>query len=257
VWGIQLPKRHAAEPDQHFYIPDVAQAGGTMTINTILSTTEPTSIVPGSDLGRVRVEWWRDDRQLLVVNKVVQPPYFVDSVATSTFMIPTPPEPGSYEVRVSAGETKHEVASGMVTLTNDVAPPEITLLPVRGVEAKLVCDAGAIRADVTMKTTGWYDESFTLSGRVMDASGVEVARSAADVEFPPVAPRTNLLHQAHYSLPFDALPEINDGPLALELLAYQWQQLAERIVARNFVDANGTVVGSQRLPLLVSPACHE
>jgi hypothetical protein len=273
VWGVQLPRRNPepnVEPNaelageslaQHFYIADVAQAGGMVTISAVLSTAIPTSLVPGSDVGRIRVEWGRGDRQLLTTSRMVQPPYFIDSVATSTFKIPVPAELDGYTLKVFVGEPPQEVASGMVNVVDDVAPPEITLLPVRDMEAHMVCDGDAIRAEVLMETTGWYDESFTLSARLVDANGVEVARSAADVEFPPIAPRRNLLHQEPYALPFDvlpldALPEGNDGPLTLEVHGYQWQQSAERIVARNFVDDDGMVVDALRLPLSVSPTCE-
>ena len=260
LWLVQLPKLPpeftTEPPSQQFFIPDVAQASGELALSSIFLATEPTAIVPGSNEGEMHIEWWRGDSLALAVDKIVQAPYFMDAIGASTFSIPVPAQPDAYQLKVFVGEPRREVASGMVNVRDDVAPPEATLLPVRGVEATLVCEGDTMRADVLMQTIGWYDESFTLSGRVLDADGVEVARSTADVEFPPVEPRRNLLERAYYTLPFDALPNANDPSLSLELYAYQWQQSAERIVARNFVHEDGTVASALRLPLLVSANCQ-
>lgn len=257
LWLVQLPKLPTELPSQHFFIPDVAQAGGNLALSSIFLTTNPAAIVPGSNEGRIHVEWWRGDQLALAVDKIVQAPYFIDSIGVSTFLMPVPLQPDAYQLKVFVGEPRHEVASGMVNVRDDVAPPEATLLPVRGIEATIVCEGDKISADVSMQTIGWYDKSFTLSGRVLDVNGIEVARSAADVEFPPVEPRRNLLNLADYTLPFDSLPDAGNTLLSLELYAYQWQQSAERIVARNFVHEDGTVGSTLLLPLKVSTNCRE
>jgi hypothetical protein len=218
-------------------------------MGSILTSSTPTPIVPGSDLGRIRVEWWREDEPIYTINRMVQPPFLVDHIAVSPFKVPTPEQPGTYVLKVINGVTRQEVASGLVTLVEDTEPPETTLLPVRSIEANLVCDAGTVRVDVLMQTIGWYDEAFTLSGRLLDENGIEVARSAADVEFPSIKSRQSLLYTERYSLPFDSLPPDGDDTLRLQLLAYAWQQVSERIVARGFVEEDGTVTNSIQLPI--------
>src|SRR5690606_14514972 len=101
------------------------------------------------------------------------------------------------------------------------------------------------------------DEAFTLSGRLRDARGQEFARSSADVAFASLPPRRNLLSVESYSLPFAVLVDLAQQPITLEIVAYAWQQDAERIVSRHFVESDGTTLSSLTLPLTFDPSCNE
>ncbi len=262
IWAVHLPPNPMPRPAARFVLPAVAQAGGTVTIGRILRGAEPHPIVPGSELGRVRVEWRQAGVVVLAAERQTQPPYYVDALAVAGFTMPVPAQAGSYTLHVFAGAPAQEVAAGVVEVIVDRAPPEVTLLPVRPVAATLQC-AGAgdeIAIDVWMQTIGWYDQPFTLSGRLVDDQAGEVARSRRDVEFRPERARRDLLSLQPYTLPFAARHAIAaavdlNHPPALELVAYQWQQAAERVVARHFVDDAGNVVPSITLPLTVDPAC--
>jgi hypothetical protein len=147
------------------------------------------------------------------------------------------------------------LASAIVNVVQDVAPAEAVLVPLEGIQAEITCDQDAVQIQVLMRTIGWYDEPFTLSARLIDANGAEVGRSAADVEFGVERPRSNLLNSGNYLLPLESVPAPELGPLSLDLIAYRWQQEAERVVPRLFVNDDGAVVDALRLPLPPPTTC--
>jgi hypothetical protein len=254
---VQLPPLDVAQPTQRFYIPGQAQAGGMMAFGTILTSETPTPVVLGSELGHLRVEWWQGEERVLEVEKVVQPPYFVDRIAVATLLVPAPEAAGEYRLRLFRSEGGQELASGVVNVVFDVAPPEPSLVPLEGIEAEIVCDDGSVQIRVLMRTIGWYDDPFTLSARLIDGSGAEVGRSTADVEFGVELPRSNLLNSATYEVPLESVPAAELGPLSVDLIAYRWQQEAERVVPRFFVAGDGTVVDALRLPLPTAATCGQ
>jgi hypothetical protein len=137
-----------------------------------------------------------------------------------------------------------------------VAAPEATLIPVAVNNASIHCEAGAPQIEVDMRTIGWYDDPFTLTARMVDEHGQEVARSAADVEFPGERPRSDLFTIHEYNLPLESVPSSDDGALTLMLIAYRWQHDAQRIVPRHFVEMDGSVVSVLYLPLAISASCQ-
>ena len=263
VWAVhlavqvpgQVPGAQGASPTVRYFIPDVAEMGSTLALGEILMSGEPTPILPGSKLGELRVEWWQGERLALATDKVVQPPFYADPVAVASVAIPVPEESGLYNLRVFAADHAQVVASSDVNVVEDVAPPEMRLVPLAGDEASIVCAEGEAQMEVMMRTVGWYDEAFTLSARIVDGSGAEVGRSAADVEFPVARPRSNLLQSDLYKLPVDEVPGADAGALMVDLIAYRWQQEAARVVARQFVAADGSVVAALRLPLTIAASC--
>jgi hypothetical protein len=191
----------------------------------------------------------------MVVQKYHQPPYFMDRVAISTVAIPTPVSPGVYNLRLFGAEHDRALATADVNVVDDVAPPEATVIPLAAIDALIRCESNAPQIEVLMHTIGWYDDPFTLTARVVDESGQEIARSAADVEFPAERPRHDLLTTHQYNLPLESVPASEDGALTLLLIAYRWQHEAQRIVPRHFVEADGSVVPVLHLPLSISPTC--
>jgi hypothetical protein len=256
VWAVRLPAGEAAQPELSYFIPDRAQADGVLTLAAILTSDSPTPILPNSELGHVRAEWWQGERRVLVAELTYQPPFYVDSVAVATLAIPVPELEGDYALQLYAAQSDQPLASANVSVMADVASPEVTLVPLLGVEAMIACDAGEAQLQIAMRTIGWYDEPFTLSARVLDESSTELARSAADVEFPAQRPRSNLLTTHLYDLPLTDVPASDVRSLNVDLIAYRWQQEAERIVPRHFVLEDGSVVGTLRLPLTHSSTCE-
>jgi hypothetical protein len=256
TWGelpaIRLPAIEAALPQERYAIPQQAQMGGEVAIAAILISQQPTPILPDGDLGNLRAEWWQGDRRILGLEKRHQPPFFVDGVAIASVLIPVPAAEGIFTLRLFNREDQLLAASNIAVMT-DVAPPESRVLPVYAIEAILVCAEEGARIDLTMQTVGWYEEPFTLSARLLDASGAEVMRSA-DVEFPTYRPRANLRTIHLYPLPLPAAP--TDDPLVVELIGYRWQQAAERIVPRIFVDPAGVLVDQMRLSISRDASCE-
>jgi hypothetical protein len=255
VWAVQLPHVELPQPAQSFFIPDVAQAGGTLAVGAIFTATAQTVIPASSDLGHVKVLWSQLDSQVMADEIIKQPPFFLDKVAVSSFNIPVPNKAGSYQVQIYGDSQTVGFAS--VNVVDDIAPPESVLVPVLGMEAEIVCQDDENEIQVLMQTIGWYDEPFTLSARVIDGSGREVARSEADVEFPAKPPRTHLLNREYYILPLAEIPAPEVGDLAVDIVAYRWQQEAERVVARKFVLDDGRVVDTLRLPLQRPETCEQ
>jgi hypothetical protein len=255
LWGdlraIRLPRIELIYPQVRYVIPDRAQMGGQVAVTAVFSSGQPTPILPDSELGYLRVEWQEGDRRIQRLERQYQPPFFVDGVAAASILLPTPADAGIYTLRLFDGEDRLLAASD-VNVAAEVAPPEARALPVWGLEAILLCAEDGPRLDLSMQTIGWYEEPFTLSVRLLDASGAEVMRSA-DVEFPTYRPRANLRTVNLYPLPLPALPPGN--ALTVEVLGYQWQQAAERIVPRSFVNAEGELVDRLSLPMARSAGC--
>jgi hypothetical protein len=259
VWAVHLPVKlpgaQALTPTLRYFIPDVAKMGSTLAVGEILTSAEPTPVGLGDALGVLRAEWWQGEKLVLVRDKVVQPPFYVDPVAVANVPIPAPEKAGLYTLRIYGADHAQVIAAGDVNVVEDVAPPENRLVPLAGDEAVIRCAEGEAQIQAVLRTIGWYDEAFTLSARMVDANGAEVGRSAADVEFAVERPRSNLLHRDLYTLPVDELPAAEVGPLMVDLVAYRWQQEAERVVARQFVADDGTVVPALRLPLTRGADC--
>jgi hypothetical protein len=260
-WLVHLPPAPASLPNQSFYLPDVAQAGEMMSLGIILTSDQLTPVIPNSYLSRLRVEWQKDGQSVLTIERSVQPPPYVAEVAVASIAIPVPAEAGDYTLLVldalmlDTGETGAPLASTVVHVIPEVAPPEVQLLPVQPLEAAIVCHEGEAQIRVRMRTTGWYDEAFTLSARLFEKNGMEVGRSAADVEFPVAAPRSDFLSINDYLLPLEKVPDAELGELTLHLVAYRWQQEAERIVPRYFVGADGVAMPEVGLPLQMPESC--
>lgn len=255
-WGdlraIRLPRIERDPPQAQYIIPDRAQADGEVAVAVLFTSADPTPILPNSELGALRIEWQQGDRRIRWMERQHQPPFFVDGVALSSILIPTPAAEGIYTLRLLDGADRL-LAVSTVNVLADAAPPEGRLLPVMAMDAILTCGGEVAQIDLTMQTIGWYEEPFTLSARLLDAGGAEVMRSA-DVEFPPHRPRANLRTINLYSLGLSALPA--EDALTVEVIGYQWQQAAERIVPRAFVSAEDDWVDSLRLPLARSAGCE-
>jgi hypothetical protein len=167
-----------------------------------------------------------------------------------------PKSEGLYTLQLVAPRPDQPLASANVRVMADVAAPEVTLVPLLGAETMIACEAGEAQIQMVMRTIGWYNDPFTLSARVLDESGTEVARSTADVEFPAQRPRSNLLTTHRYDLPLADVPAPDAESLTVDLIAYRWQQAAERIVPRHFVLEDGSVAETLRLPLTRSSTCE-
>ncbi|MCC6456373.1 MAG: hypothetical protein IT328_15570 [Caldilineaceae bacterium] len=260
VWGVHLSSLQAELPKQTYFIPDQAQLRGRLSVAAIFTSDRPTPILPNSLLGDISAEWWNGDGRVLVSKKSYQPPFFVDPVAVATVPIAVPPVEGSYTLQLYSqlysSRQEQLLATAEVTVMADAAAPEVTLLPVQGVSAGVVCEEGEAHLEVILRTIGWYERPFTLSARILDGSDTEVARSRADVEFVAQRPRTDLLTSHAYKLPLAEVPAPEHGALTVDLIAYQWQQEAERTVARAFVTADGSVVNTLQLPLARSSGCE-
>lgn len=256
ILAVRLPALDVAPPEVRYVIPDRAQAGGRLTVDAVFTSEQPTPILPNSDLGAVRAEWWQGDRRVLVSQESYQPPFYVEPVAVAAVPVAVPDVEGAYTLQLYASQRGQLVASADVSVVADVAPPEITLLPLVGEAAVLECEAGEAWVRVELRTIGWYETSFTLSARVYDENNSEVARSAVDVEFPAEPPRSDLLSTHTYILPLAATPSPQAGEFTVAVVAYRWQQAAERIVARHFVTADGLAVDTLQLPLAISPSCE-
>ncbi|MBX3001264.1 MAG: hypothetical protein KF893_22275 [Caldilineaceae bacterium] len=255
TWGdlraIRLPRIERDPSQSRYLIPDRAQAGGEVAVAAIFTSEDPTPTLPNSALGSLRVEWQQGDRPIRRLKRQHQPPFFVDGVALSSIHIPTPATEGIYTLRLLDGADRLLAASD-VNVVVDAAPPESRVLPVLAIQAILTCGGDDAQIDLILRTVGWYEEPFTLSARLLDAEGAQVMRSA-DVEFPPHRPRANLRTINVYLLPLPVIP--GDDALTVELIGYQWQQAAERIVPRAFVSAEGEVMDQLSLPLARSAGC--
>jgi hypothetical protein len=254
-WGelraIRLPPLAARSPSVRYVIPERAQSGGEVAVAAIFTSADPTPILPNSELGTLHIEWWHGESRIHRIERQYQPPFFVDGVALSSILIPSPADDGIYTLRL-LDDRGRLLASSDLTVMIDGAPPEVRALPIHALAAMLVCTAEGTRLDLSMQTVGWYEEPFTLSARLLDVNGVEIMRSA-DVEFPPHRPRANLRTINGYPLPLSSIP--SDESLTVELIGYQWQQAAERIVPRSFVSAEGAVIDRLQLPLVRSAGC--
>jgi hypothetical protein len=142
-----------------------------------------------------------------------------------------------------------------VRVVDDVVPPEIALLPVRALKAEISCREETPQLDILMQTVGWYDAPFTLSARLLNIAGMEVARSSTDVEFGVEPLRRDLLSLNIYTLPLGGVPAVEDEHLDVELIAYRWQQEVEGIVVRRFVADDGAVLDTIRLPIHAIAGC--
>jgi hypothetical protein len=255
LWAVQLPTAVAGTPALRFFIPESAGVGGELTLMALFTSVEPTPILPNSELGNLQVEWWRGDQRLFVQQIHRQPPFYVDGVAVSPVPVAVPDEPGLYELRIYHLHNGGRLATGSVEVTAGEAPPEITLLAVRPLSAEIVCEAARYHLHIDLETIGWYDASFTLSARLLDPQGVEVERSAVDVEFPAYRPRSNLLTTFTYPLPLDQFPLTSSVPLTAEISAYQWQQQTGSIAPRWFVDTDGAILPAVQLPIRNTTGC--
>jgi hypothetical protein len=255
VWAVQLPGATAGSPDLGFFIPERAGAGGELTLSAIFTAAEPTAILPNSPLGAFQMEWWRGGQRLLVQRIDQQPPFYVDRVAVSPVPAPVPDDPGLYELRIYHPHSETLVTAGFVEVTAAETSPEVTLLAVKPIGVEIVCETEGGRLHIDLRTIGWYDTPFTLSARLLDPQGVEVDRSAVDVEFPPFRPRSNLLTTFTYSLPLQQFPLTIDGPLTAEISAYQWQQQQGNVAQRWFVDADGAILPVLQLPVTSVTGC--
>src|SRR5690606_1189222 len=77
VWAVHLPVVETEFPTQNYFIPDRAQGDGVLSVTAIFRSDRPTPLLPDSELGAVRAEWWSGDVRVLVVQKRYQPPFFV------------------------------------------------------------------------------------------------------------------------------------------------------------------------------------
>jgi hypothetical protein len=255
VWLVQIPPTKVTFPDTRYYIPESAPSGGIVSVGVIYRSAQPTALVPGSENNSVRVEWRQDERGQLVVEKEILPPFFVDLLAISEATIPVPGATGNYTLRLSKPATGQLLATANVRVVDDFVPPEIALLPVRALKAEISCREETPQLDVLMQTVGWYDAPFTLSARLLNIAGMEVARSSADVEFGVEPLRRGLLSLNIYTLPLGGVPAVEDEHLDVELIAYRWQQEVEGIVARRFVADDGAVLDTIRLPIHAIAGC--
>lgn len=254
VWVVKLPWVESSEPSVQYMIPETAQRAKTVQVGAIFASVEATPLLPSSPSTYLRYEWWQGERRVEAGEKVYQPPFYVERVAVANAVIPTPHRAGDYMLRLIEGTTGQEIVSGSVHVINDVAPPERQLLPWRATQAEIHCVEGEEQLVVTMQTIGWYDSPLTLSARFVNATGIEIGRSAADVEFAADVARQALLSEHVYALPLDEVPATD--ALMVNLIAYHWQQEAERIVTRHFVTDDGSVVETLQLPVQRIMLCN-
>lgn len=254
---IMLPasQNTGALPATRFHIPSMARAGANMRLDVVFTASSPVALPPKTPLGRISVEWRERDAQgqisvhpVLRQETLFQPPFYIAEWGLAPVHIPTPPAPGEYELTITA--PLGDSVKTAVQLVEDIAPPEVTALPIQLVAASLSCGDAGVQLTAQMQTVGWYDEAFSLSAHVLNDSGAIIAQS--DVEFPAYRPRKNLLEITGYEFPF--LTNLSPGTRTINLYGYQWQQTAERTVPRVFIDEAGAPIDHLRFAVTV-PHC--